>query len=74
MSTILQTQVAILLLRERPAWKALQQHHAKMQNLRGKRMGGGDDRHATSLSGCAGGTQSSEKNNIVMRYSRHLTE
>ena len=25
----------ILSLRERPAWKALQQHHAKMQNLRG---------------------------------------
>jgi hypothetical protein len=33
MSTILQSQAAILPLCERPAWKALQQHHAKMQNL-----------------------------------------
>jgi hypothetical protein len=61
MSTILRPQVAILSLRERPAWKALQQHHAKMQNLRGERMGGGDDRHATSLSRCAGGLQSIKK-------------
>ena len=32
MSTI-QPQVAIRPLPERPAWKALQQHHAKMRNL-----------------------------------------
>ena len=32
MSTITQPQATIIPLRERPAWKALQQHHNKIQN------------------------------------------